>query len=186
MPSDDILLDCEDHMEKAVEHLRHELRGVRTGRASPALVENIKVDYYGSPTDLRSIASISVPEATQILIKPFSPQDLKGIEKAINDSKIGLTPHSDGKTLRLMLPPLSQERRLQLAGQCKGFAEEAKVRIRNARRDANKIADTEQKGGVMTEDEANGAKEQIQELTKNYENKVDELIEHKKKEIMAV
>ena len=186
MPSDDVLLDCEEHMEKAVEHLRHELRGVRTGRATPALVENIKVDYYGSPTDLRAIASITVPEATQILIKPFSPQDLKSIEKAINDSKIGLTPHSDGKTLRLMLPPLSQERRLQLAGQCKGYAEEAKVRIRNARRDANKIADTEQKGGVMTEDDANHTKEQVQELTKTYETKVDELIEHKKKEIMAV
>jgi ribosome recycling factor len=186
MPADDILLDCEEHMEKAVEHLRHELRGIRTGRASPALVENIKVDYYGSPTDLRAIAAISVPEATQILIKPFSPQDLKAIEKAVNDSKIGLTPHSDGKQLRLILPPLSQERRLQLAGQCKGFAEEAKVRIRNARRDSNKIADTEEKGGVMTEDEAKGAKDQIQELTKTYEAKVDELIEHKKKEIMAV
>jgi len=186
MPADDILMDCEEHMEKSIEHLKHELRGVRTGRATPALVENIKVDYYGSPTDLRSIASISVPEATQLLIKPFSPQDLKSIEKAINDSKIGLTPHSDGKQLRLMLPPLSQERRLQLAGQCKGFAEEAKIRIRNARRDANKIADTEEKGGVMTEDDAKGVKDQIQELTKNYETKVEEIIEHKKKEIMAV
>ena len=186
MPADDILLDCEEHMEKSIEHLKHELRGIRTGRATPALVENIKVDYYGSPTDLRSIAAISVPEATQLLIKPFSPQDLKSIEKAINDSKIGLTPHSDGKQLRLMLPPLSQERRLQLAGQCKGYAEEAKVRIRNARRDANKIADTEEKGSVMTEDEAKGVKDQIQELTKNYEGKIDEIIENKKKEIMAV
>ena len=186
MPADDILLDCEEQMEKTIEHLKHELRGVRTGRATPALVENIKVDYYGTPTDLRAIAAISVPEATQLLIKPFSPQDLKSIEKAINDSKIGLTPHSDGKQLRLMLPPLSQERRLQLAGQCKGFAEEAKVRIRNSRRDANKIVDTEEKGSVMTEDEANGAKEQVQELTKTYESKVDEIIEHKKKEIMAV
>ena len=186
MPADDILLDFEESLEKSIEHLRHELRGIRTGRATPALVENVKVDYYGSPTDLRSIASISVPEATQILIKPFSPGDLKSIEKAINDSKLGLTPHSDGKQLRLILPPLSQERRLQLVGQCKGFAEEAKVRIRNARRDANKLADTEEKGGVMTEDEATAAKEQIQELTKNYENKVDELIEHKKKEITTV
>ena len=115
MALDDILLECEEHMEKAAEHLKHELRSVRTGRATPAIVEHIKVDYYGSPTDLKAIASISIPEATQILIKPFTPQDLKSIEKAINDSKIGLTPHSDGKTLRLMLPPLSQERRLQLA-----------------------------------------------------------------------
>src|SRR5215210_4394846 len=154
MPVDDILMDCELHMEKAVEHLQHELRGIRTGRATPALVEHVQVDYYGSPTALKSIASISVPEATQLLIKPFSPQDLMSIEKAINDSKIGLTPHSDGKQLRLMLPPLSQERRLQLVGQTKGFAEHAKIAIRNARRDGNKIIDTEQKGGVITEDEA--------------------------------
>src|SRR3954471_15323886 len=152
MPLDDILLDCEEHMEKTIEHLRHELKGVRTGRASPALVEHIQVEYYGSPTPLKSIASIMVPEATQILIKPFSPGDLKAIEKAVNDSKIGLTPHSDGKQLRLILPPLSQERRTQLAGQCKGFAEHAKISIRSARRDANKILETEQKGGVMTED----------------------------------
>lgn len=186
MPLDDILLDAEMHMEKATDHLQHELRGIRTGRASPALVEHIKVDYYGSPTDLRSIASISVPEATQLLIKPFSPGDIRAIEKAINDSKIGLTPHSDGKQLRLVLPPLSQERRLQLAGQCKQFAEAAKVAVRNARRDANKIVETEEKGGVVTEDEAADGKEKIQELTKTYENRVDELIEKKRAEVMQV
>ena len=186
MPLDDILLDCEESMEKTIEHLKHELRTVRTGRASPALVENIKVDYYGSPTELRAIAAISVPEATQLLIKPFSPGDLKAIEKAINDSKIGLTPHSDGKQLRLLLPALSQERRLQLVGQCKGFAEEAKIRIRTARRDANKIVDTEEKGGIITEDDAAGGKEKVQELTKSYEAKVDTMIEHKRKEVMEV
>jgi ribosome recycling factor len=186
MPVDDVLLDCEESMEKAVEHLRHELRGIRTGRATPALVEHIQVDYYGSPTALKSIASISVPEATQLLIKPFSPQDLKAIEKAINDSKIGLTPHSDGKQLRLMLPPLSQERRLQLVGQTKQYAEAAKVSIRNARRDANKVLETEQKAGVMSEDELDKAKEQVQDLTKQYEAKTEELIEHKRKEIMEV
>ena len=186
MPIDDILFDAEEHMEKAVEHLRHELRGIRTGRASPALVEHISVMYYDTPTPLKAIASISVPEATQLLIKPFSPQDLKAIEKAVNDSKIGLTPHSDGRQLRLLLPPLSQERRLQLAGQCKGFAEHAKVSIRNARRDANKILETEEKGGVVTEDDAKSGKEQIQELTKTYETKVDDLIEKKKHEIMGV
>lgn len=186
MPVDDILLDCEEQMDKSIEHLRHELRGVRTGRATPALVENIKVDYYGSPTDLRAIAAISVPEATQLLIKPFSPGDMKAIEKAINDSNIGLTPHSDGKQLRLMLPSLSQERRLQLVGQCKQFAEAAKIKIRNARRDSNKIVDTEQKAGDIPEDESNSAKESIQELTKTYETKIDELIEHKRAEILEV
>jgi ribosome recycling factor len=186
MPIDDILLDAEMHMEKATDHLQQELRGIRTGRATPALVEHLKVDYYGSMTDLRSIASISVPEATQLLIKPFSPGDLKTIEKAISESKIGLTPHSDGKQLRLMLPTLSQERRQQLAGQCKQFAETSKVAIRNSRRDANKILETEQKGGLMTEDEAKDGKEKIQDLTKTYEAKVDELIEKKRAEIMQV
>jgi len=186
MPIDDILLDTEEHMEKAIEHLKHELRSVRTGRASPAMVENIKVEYYGTPTDLRSIASISVPEATQILIKPFSPGDLKWIEKAINDSKLPLTPHSDGKQLRLILPPMSQETRLKMAGQVKTMAEDVKVRIRNARRDANTLIDTEEKGGLLTEDDASSGKDQVQELTKTYEAKVDEMVEHKRKEVMQV
>jgi ribosome recycling factor len=186
MPLDDILLDAEESMDKAIEHLRHDLRAIRTGRATPALVENIKVEYYGTPTDLRSIASISIPEATQILIKPFSPGDLKWIEKAINDSKLSLTPHSDGRQLRLVLPPMSQETRLKMVGQVKSMAEDVKIRIRNSRRDANKLIDTEQKGGVMTEDEADGGKEQVQNLTKQYEAKVDDLIEHKRKEVMDV
>ena len=186
MPLDDILLDAEESMEKAIEHLRHDLRAIRTGRATPALVENIKVEYYGTPTELRSIASISIPEATQILIRPFSPGDLKWIEKAINESKLPLTPHSDGRQLRLILPPMSQETRLKMVGQVKGMAEEVKVRIRNARRDGNKLIDTEEKGGLLTEDEAAGAKEQVQELTKTYEAKVDEMIEHKRKEVMEV
>jgi ribosome recycling factor len=186
MPLDDILLDAEESMEKAIEHLRHDLRAIRTGRATPALVENIKVEYYGTPTDLRSIASISIPEATQILIRPFSPGDLKWIEKAINDSKLTLTPHSDGKQLRLVLPPMSQETRLKMVGQVKAMAEDVKIRIRNARRDANKLIDTEQKGGGITEDEADAGKEQVQTLTKQYEAKVDEVIEHKRKEVMEV
>ncbi len=186
MPVDDILLDCEEHMDKALEHLKHELRGIRTGRANPAMVESVKVDYYGSPTELRSIASINVPEPTQLLIKPFSPGDMKAIERAINDAKLPMTPHSDGKTLRLTLPPMSQDVRVKMAGQVKGMAEDVKVRIRNARREANKLVDSEQKGAVMSEDEANSAKEQVQELTKTYETKVDELVEAKKKEIMTV
>jgi ribosome recycling factor len=186
MPIDDILMDAEEHMEKAIEHLKHELRTVRTGRASPAMVESIKVEYYGTPTDMRSIAMITVPEATQILIKPFSPGDLKWIEKAINDAKLPLTPHSDGKQLRLILPPMSQETRLKMAGQVKQMAEDVKIRIRTARRDANKLIDTEQKGSLLTEDEASGGKDQVQELTKTYETKVDDMIEHKRREVMQV
>src|SRR4051812_34418312 len=186
MPADDILLDAEDHMEKALDHLKHELRGVRTGRANPAMVEFVKVDYYGSPPDLKAIASINVPEPTQLLIKPFSPGDMKAIERAINDAKLPMTPHSDGKTLRLTLPPMSQDVRLKMAAQVKGMAEDVKVRIRNARREANKLIDSEQKGGVMSEDEAKGAKEQVQELTNTYEGKCDDAVENKKKEIMTV
>lgn len=186
MPVDDVLMDCEMHMEKSIEHLHHELRGLRTGRASPALVEDIRVDYYGSPTPIKSIAAIAVPEATQLMIKPFSPGDMKAIEKAISDSKLGLTPHSDGRALYLRLPALSQERRMQLVGQSKQFSEAAKIAIRNARRDANKIIETEEKGGLLTEDDSKSAKEQIQELTKTYEAKVDEQIEKKKTEILQV
>ncbi|HLL88201.1 MAG TPA: ribosome-recycling factor, partial [Tepidisphaeraceae bacterium] len=153
MPADDILMDAEEHMEKAVDHLRHELRSIRTGRATPALVENLRAEYYGTPTEIRAMASISVPEATQLLIKPFDPSSIKLIEKAINDSKLGVTVQNDGKSLRIKLPPLSQERRLQLAGQTKQHAETAKVAIRNARRDANKVVETEGKGGLLTEDQ---------------------------------
>lgn len=186
MPLDDVLLECEEQMEKAVEHLRHEMRAIRTGRATPALVEHLQVDYYGSPTALKSIAAITVPEATQLLIKPFSPQDVKAVEKAISDSKLGLSPHSDGKQIRLMLPPLSQERRLQLATQAKQHAEHAKIGVRNARRDANKTLETEQKAGGMSEDELERGKEEVQNLTKAYEGKIDELTESKRKEIMEV
>lgn len=186
MPSDDILLECEELMEKTTEFLKSELRGIRTGRASTALVEHVRVDYYGSTTDLRSIAALSVPESNQIMIKPFSPGDLKAIERAISDSNLGLTPHSDGRALRLTLPALSQDRRLQLAGQCKKMAEESKIAIRAHRRDANKLAETEEKEGTMTEDEVKSCKEQIQELTKQYEGKVDQLIEAKTKEVMTV
>jgi len=184
MPADDILMDCELQMDKAIEHLHHELRAVRTGRASPALVEHIRVDYYGTTTDLKSISSISVPEATQILIKPFNPQDIKAIDKALNESKLGLTAHNDGRTLRLQLPSMSQDRRMQLAGQCKGYAEAAKISVRGARRDANKLVETEEKGGVVTEDEAEKSKETIQEMTKTYETKIEEIVEKKRHDIM--
>ena len=186
MPLDDILLDCEEQMEKALEHLNHELRGVRTGRASPALVEHLQVDYYGTPTALKSIAMIQIPEATQILIKPFNPGDIKAIDKAISESKLNLPTSSDGRAIRLNLPSMSTERRQQLAASTKPMSEQAKISIRGARRDANKLVDTEQKGGVMTEDDAKSAKEQIQELTKTYEGKVDETTEKKKAEILTV
>lgn len=186
MTVDDILLDCEDHMDKAVEYLRSELRGVRTGRASPGLVEFVKVDYYGSPTNLRELAQVSVPEPSQLLIKPFDPSVNQEIVKAIQSSGLGLNPMSEGKQIRLMIPPLSGERRSQLSQSIKHMGEQAKIAIRNTRRDANKHIDTleKDKANSVNEDQAKNAKDEIQELTKKHETTIDELIAGKSKEIM--
>ena len=183
MALDDILLETEEKMETAVEHLRREFRGIRTGRASTALVDHIKANYYGSQTDLRAMATISTPEATLIVIKPFEPSSLKEIEKAIFASDLGITPMSDGKVIRLSLPPLSTERRGQLAGQIKKMSEASRVVIRNARRDANKDIDAQEKAGELTEDQAKHGKNEVQKLTDSYEAKITEVVDAKTKEI---
>ena len=150
MAMDDILLDAEEKMEHAVDYLHKELRGIRTGRASAGLVDHIKVDYFGSPTDLRQLATIATPDATLIVIKPFDPGSIKDIEKAIFASDLGITPSVDGKVIRLSVPPLSGERRTQIAAQIKKMAEQTRVAIRNARREANKEIDKEQKDSELT------------------------------------
>jgi ribosome recycling factor len=183
MGVDDILLAVEEKMDAAVDYLRKEFRGIRTGRASIGLVDHIKVDYYGSPTDLRQLATISTPDATLIVIKPFDPGSLKDIEKAIFASNIGITPSNDGKLIRLAVPALSTERRQQLAGQLKKLSEAARVTIRNARRDGNKEVDQQEKASQLTEDQAKRAKDEVQKLTDTYEQKVTELLEAKTKEI---
>jgi ribosome recycling factor len=186
MPVDDVLMDTELNMEKAVEHLIDQLKTIRTGRATPAIVEHVKVEYYGSLTDIKSIAAISIPEATQIIIKPFQKSDIKAIERAISDSKTGLTAHSDGTQLRINLPPMSMDRRKQMAGQVKEQGEKSKIQIRNARRDGNKILETEKKGSVITEDELKSAKEQMDELTKKIEARMDQVIAKKTSELLDV
>lgn len=188
MDLDEIQLHAEEAMDKAVDYLKNELRGVRTGRASTALVEFIKVDYYGSPTDLRSLALISVPEPTQILIKPFDPSTNQLIIKAIQSSGLGLNPIGDAKGIRLSIPPLSGERRQQLTASVKHMAEQAKVSVRNARRDANKHIEQAEKDKQqpISEDEAESAKEAVQELLKTYEKKVDDLVAAKIKEIETI
>jgi len=183
MAMDEILLEVEEDMESGLNYLRQEFRGIRTGRASAGLVDHIKVDYYGSPTDLRQLATIGTPEATLIIIKPFDPSSLKDIEKAIYASDLGITPTTDGKVIRLAVPPLSGERRLQIVAQLKKMAEAARVTIRNARRDGNKSADKQQKASELTEDEAKKGKEEIQDLTKKYERSVSECLAAKTKEI---
>lgn len=188
MDIDEILLTTEEAMEKAVTYLKHEMRGVRTGRASTALVEFIKVDYYGSMSDLRQLALISVPEPTQLLIKPFDPSSLQAVIKAIQSSGLGLNPISEGKQIRLALPALSGERRQQLASSIKHMGEQAKVTIRNARRDGNKHIDqaAKDKSLAVSEDAIEKAKEDVQELVKKYEHQVEELITAKSKEIQEI
>lgn len=183
---DTILLETEESMEKAVEYLNREFRGVRTGRASPALVEYLKVNYYGSETDLKSLASVSVPEPTQLLIKPFDAAAVAEIRKAIETSGLGLNPLSDGKQIRLNIPPLSRERRQQLVSHVRKMGEEQKVALRNARRDANKHADQLKAAGHVSEDEIKTLKDEIQDLLKKYEKIVDDKVEAKSAEIMEI
>jgi ribosome recycling factor len=188
MPAEEIEFECEELMDKAVEFLRDELRSIRSGRASPGLVEHMKVNVesYGSTMTLRELASISVPEGNQLLIKPYDPSALKDIERAIHASELGITPMSDGKTIRLPIPPLSGERRQQLLGQVRKLGEAQKIAIRNIRRDANKKIDSEEKEKAISEDDAEKSKENVQELTKKYEDQVDGLVASKSKEIQEV
>ena len=183
MPLDEIAFTAEGKMEKAVAFLAAEFRSLRTGRATTGLVEHVKVDYYGSLTPLQQLAALSAPEPNLIVIKPFDPSCIKEIERALLASELGITPQSDKRVIRLVVPPLSGERRTQLANQVKHMSEEARVSIRNIRRDANKHIDQEQKDKAATEDEAEKGKEEIQALTKKYEDKVGESLKTKLAEI---
>jgi len=184
MTSEEILFDAEERMEKAVSVFRDELRGLRTGRATPALVDMIRVEYYGSPTPLKQMAQISTPDPQQILIKPYDQSCLKDVEKAIRASDLGMSPNSDGKMIRLIVPPMSGEQRQKMVARIKKSAEEAKVACRNIRRDANKHFDQAEKEKELTEDERDKGKEQVQILLKTYEEKVAELADKKSKEVM--
>ncbi len=186
MAMDDILLDAEEKMESAVDYLRKEFRSIRTGRASAGLVDHIRVEYYGSPTELRQLASIATPDASLIVIKPFDPGSLKDIEKAIYASNIGITPNNDGKVVRLSVPPLSTERRQQITVQLRKMAEAARVSVRNARRDANKEVERQEKDSELTEDEAKKGKDDVQELTNTYEKKITEVLDSKIAEIQEL
>ena len=183
MPLDEIAFTAEEKMEKAVAFLVAEFRSLRTGRATTGLVEHVKVEYYGDSTPLQQLAALSAPEPNLIVIKPFDPSCIKDIERAIMTSELGITPQSDKRVVRLVVPPLSGERRKQLANQVKHMSEEARVSIRNIRRDANKHIDQEQKSKAATEDEAEKGKEEIQALTKKYEEKVGESLKTKLAEI---
>jgi len=184
MDQDEILLDAEERMEKACEVFHGQLQGLRTGRATTGLVDSIRVDYYGSPTPLKQVANISVPEPQQIVIRPFDASIISDISKAVIASNLGLSPNSDGRLIRLNVPPLSTERRRQLGGRVRELAEEARVAIRNIRRDANKHADQAQKAKVLSEDQRDDTKDHVQELTRKYEKQVNDTAAAKEKDIM--
>jgi ribosome recycling factor len=184
MPTKEIVSDNESKMKKAVEFLQDELKVVRTGRASTGLVENLRVEYYGTPTPLKQMATLATPQADMVVIKPFDPSSLKDIEKAIKNSDLSIAPVLDGKLIRLNIPSLSEERRQQLVGQAKQMGEQAKVSIRNIRRDANKHLEKEQKDKIITEDELDKGKKQVDDITKECVDKVDLVIKKKSDEIM--
>lgn len=180
--------ECTSQMHKSVEYLKLELRGIRTGRAHPGLVEHLKIEVpsYGGTSELRELATISVPEPSTLLVKPFDPGTLKDIERGLQTSSLGVTPQSDGKAIRLPIPPLSGERRQQLIQQVKKMAEAQKVAVRNARRDANKAFDAAEKAKTMSEDDAKDAKDRVQKLTKKHEDEIDAMVTAKTKEIEEV
>jgi ribosome recycling factor len=189
MPFDEIEFEAEEAMDKSVRFLKQEFRGVRTGRASPGLVDHLKVKvpaYGDAPMELKALATITTPDASMILVKPFDPTTLKDIERALQGADIGINPQSDGKVIRLPVPPLSGERRQQIAGQLKKMAEAQKVALRNARRDAVQKVDAEKKAGKMPEDEAKRGHDALDKLTKKYEAMIDEALTAKTKEITEV
>src|SRR5438132_13746711 len=184
MTSEEILFDCEERMEKAVNVYRDELRGLRTGRATPALVEGIRVEYYGSPTPLKQLAQISTPDPQQIVIRPFDQSCLKDVEKAIRSSDLGMSPNNDGKMIRLIVPAMSGEQRQKMVARIKKLTEESKVALRNIRRDANKHFDQSEKDKDMTDDERDKGKEEVESLLKKFEDRVTDLADKKSKEVM--
>ncbi|MFH1406449.1 MAG: ribosome recycling factor [Candidatus Omnitrophota bacterium] len=178
--------DAEDKMKKALEVTSKEFATIRTGRASPALVENIKVEYYGNPTPLRQLATISIPDPRLIVIQPWDVSSLQEVEKAILKSELGITPSNDGKLIRLSLPSLTHERREELAKLVKKIAEDGRVSVRTIRRDANEHIKKLEKDKSITEDGSFSSQEQVQKLTDKYISRIDEALKGKEKEILEV
>lgn len=181
-----LLDELEEHMMKTEEALINNFHAIRTGKASPALVENVMVEYYGTPTRLKELAGITAPEPRLLVIQPWDKSSLGTVEKAILASNIGITPMNDGTHIKLPIPELSQDRRATLAKQAKGFVEDAKVALRNIRRDGNEAARKAQKDGLLTEDELKKTLDDIQKLTDRYIASLDKELANKEKELMTV
>ncbi len=183
MSADEILLDAEERMDKAITVLGDNLSGIRTGRATPGLVDSIKVEVYGSAQPLKQLASVGTPEPQQIVIRPYDAGTIKEIEKAIVAGDLGLNPQNDGRIIRLNVPALSTEVRKKMVSRIKELAEESKISIRNIRRDANKAADGAEKAKEISEDDRDKIKEEIQELTKKFETKAGEMAKTRESEV---
>jgi ribosome recycling factor len=175
-----------ERMDAAVEHLKRELGGLRTGRASAALLDGIKIDYYGTLTPLKQVANIGVPESRLMTVQPWEPPLIKEIEKALLASGLGLTPSNDGKVIRIPIPPLSEERRKELIKICKKHGEDTKVHVRNIRREGNDELKHLQKDSELTEDELRKSEAEIQKLTDQYVQKVDQILKKKEEEILEI
>ena len=175
-----------EKMEGQIDHLRHEMAAIRTGRASIGLLDHVRVDYYGTPTPLKQVASLAAPENRLLTVQPFDSKMIKDIEKAILASDLGLTPTNDGKLIRLPIPPLTEERRKELVKLAKKIAEEIRVHIRNIRRDVLEEIKKAQKASQMTEDEVKKAHDELQKLTDAYITKVDETLKKKEAEITEI
>lgn len=178
--------NLKEKMEKTISVYNEKISEVRAGRANPAILNKIKIDYYGTPTPINQVAGISVPEARLIVIQPWDASILKEIEKAILASDIGINPNNDGKVIRLAFPELNEERRKELAKEVRKMAEDAKIAVRSIRRDGMDTAKQEQKDGDMTEDELKHAENEIQKITDKSIDEIDEILEKKEKEIMSV
>ncbi len=183
---DDFLGDATQRMDKSVEATHEHFNSVRTGRATPALLDRITVDYYGTPTPLKNLATISAPEARMLTIQPFDPTSVKQIEKTIQESDLGLTPSNDGKLIRLPIPQLTEERRKELVKVVRHMAEEGRVAVRNVRRDAIKHLEELVKNGSVGDDEERAAEGRVQKLTDEHVAKIDDLLKRKEAEIMEV
>jgi len=183
---DDILTEAKQRMEASLNSYKEDLRGMRSGRASTALVDRLLVDYYGQDTELRQLANISTPEALQILIRPYDAGAVKNIERAINEANIGVNPNTDGTVIRLNMPPLTRETRQKLVKYLNERTEQAKIAVRNIRRDANKDLKEFESEGMIGEDDQRRGEDAIQKLTDEYSNKFEELATEKENEIMEV
>ena len=184
--SEELVADAGNRMDKSVEHARNEFNTVRTGRASAGLLDRISIDYYGTPTPLKNLATIGTPEARLLTVQPFDPTSLKAIEKAIQESDLGLTPSNDGKLIRLPIPQLTEERRKELVKVVRNMAEEHRVAVREIRRDAMRHLKELVDNGEVGADDEHRAENRVQELTDEHTKQIDELLKHKEAEVMEV